>query len=353
MTVSSLTKHLDKAMSLLLERTLKPAFTEDDFKRIKSQTIEALMAARKTPQGLANRAIQAVLYGPTHPLSYPLDGIPSTVENISLQDVKAFYQAHIPAHLSGILISAGLPQADIISALQGFAGLDISAALHSPITEMPTIKGRTLYLVNKDGAAQSSLRTAQPAIKYDALGDFYKAGLANFNLGGTFNSRINLNLREDKGYTYGARSGFNGGPEFGSFTVSAEVNKDATAASVTEVINELESYATHGMNEEEYDYMRSAIGQRDALQYETPGRKLNLLGNILRYDLPLDYRTGQKNVLKETDRETLNALVHKLIRPEDMDIVVVGDAAVIRGELEALGMPVRMLDEDGFEIAEQ
>jgi len=352
-TVSSLTKHLDKAMSLLLERTLKPAFTEDDFKRIKSQTIEALMAARKTPQGLANRAIQAVLYGPTHPLSYPLDGIPSTVENISLQDVKAFYQAHIPAHLSGILISAGLPQADIISALQGFAALDVSAALHSPVAEMPTIKGRTLYLVNKDSAAQSSLRTAQPAIKYDALGDFYKAGLANFNLGGTFNSRINLNLREDKGYTYGARSGFNGGPEFGSFTVSAEVNKDATAASVTEVINELESYATHGMNEEEYDYMRSAIGQRDALQYETPGRKLNLLGNILRYDLPLDYRTGQKNVLKETDRETLNALVHKLIRPEDMDIVVVGDAAVIRGELEALGMPVRMLDEDGFEIAEQ
>ncbi len=104
------------------------------------------------------------------------------------------------------------------------------------------------------------------------------------------------------------------------------------------------------MDEAEYDYMRSAIGQRDALQYETPGRKLGLLGNILRYDLPLNYRTQQNNILKETDREVLNTLANKLIQPENTAIVVVGDAATIREELEALGMPIKMLDEDGFEI---
>ena len=215
---------------------------------------------------------------------------------------------------------------------------------------MPEIKGRTLYVVNKEGAAQSSLRTAQPSIKYDALGDYYKAGLANFNLGGTFNSRINLNLREDKGYTYGARSGFSGGPELGSFSVSTEVNKESTAASLTEVLNELESFSADGMDEAEYDYMRSAIGQRDALQYETPGRKLGLLGNIMRYDLPLNYRTQQANILKETDREVLNELANKLIQPENMAIVVVGDEAVLREELEALGIAIKHLDEDGFEI---
>ena len=349
-TVNTLTKHLDKAMSLMMERTLKPAFTEEDFDRIKSQTIEGLLASRKTPQGLAGRAINSVLYGSTHPLSYPADGLPSSVETITLEDVKAYYAAHFPAHLTGITVSASLPQADIISALEGFAALDVAEAYRVPIEAMPEIEGRTLFLVNMEGAAQSSLRTGQPSIKYDALGDYYKAGLANFNLGGTFNSRINLNLREDKGYTYGARSGFNGGQEFGSFRVSTEVNKDATAASVTEVINELESYAADGMNEEEYDYMRSAIGQRDALQYETPGRKLGLLGNILRYDLPLNYRTQQNNILKETDREVLNTLVNTLIQPENMAIVVVGDEATIREELEGLGMPIKKLDEDGFEI---
>ncbi len=349
-TLNTLTKHLDKAMSLMMERTLRPAFTEEDFERIKSQTIESLMASRKTPEGLAGRAISSVLYGSTHPLSYPSSGLPSTVEPITLDDVKAYYSAHFPSHLTGITVSADLPQAEIVSALAGFAELETAEAYRAPIDDLPEIEGRTLYVVNKEGAAQSSLRTAQPSIKHDATGDYYKAGLANFNLGGTFNSRINLNLREDKGYTYGARSGFSGGPEFGSFTVSTEVNKEATAASVTEVVNELESYAAEGMDEAEYDYMRSAIGQRDALQYETPGRKLGLLNNIMRYDLPLNYRTQQANILKETDRDTLNALANKLIQPDNMQIVIVGDEAVLREELEALGMPIKRLDEDGFEI---
>jgi zinc protease len=349
-TLNTLTKHLDKAMALMMERTLKPAFTQEDFDRIKRQTIEGLMAARKTPDGLAGRAISSVLYGAEHPLSYPMAGIPSTVEAITLEDVKEYYAAHFPAHLSGITVSTSLPQAETVAALQGFAELEVTEPFRAAVADLPKIDGRTLYLVDKEGAAQSSLRTAQPSIKYDALGDYYKAGLANFNLGGTFNSRINLNLREDKGYTYGARTRFSGGQEFGSFGFSSEVNKDATAASVTEVLNELESFAAEGMTEEEYDYMRSAIGQRDALQYETPGRKLGLLGNILRYDLPLNYRTQQNNILKETDRETLNALSNRLIEPDNMAIVVVGDEASIREELEALGMPIRKLDEDGFEI---
>jgi zinc protease len=349
-TVNTLTKHLDKAMPLMMERILRPAFNEEDFERIKSRTIEGLLASRKTPQGLAGRARRAVLYGPTHPLSYPAGGLPATVESITLDDVRAYYAAHFPSHLTGITVSAGLPQAEITRALEGFAALEVTEAFRIPVEGMPEIEGRTVYLVNQDDAAQSSLSTLQPSIKYDALGDYYKAGLANFNLGGTFNSRINLNLREDKGYTYGARSGFSGGQEFGSFSVTTEVNKDATAASLTEVIKELENYAANGMSEEEYDYMRSAVGQRDALQYETPGRKLGLLGNILRYDLPLNYRTQQANILRETDREVLNTLAGELIRPDDMAIVVVGDEATIREELEALGMPIRNLDKDGFEI---
>ena len=349
-TLNTLTKHLDKAIPLMMERALRPAFTEEDFERIRSRTIEGLLASRKTPQGLAGRAISSVLYGATHPLSYPSGGLPSTVESISLDDVKAYYAAHFPSHLTGITLSASLPQAEIIAALQGFAELEVTEPYREGIENLPEITGRTLYVVNKEGAAQSSLRMAQPSIKYDALGDFYKAGLANFVLGGTFNSRINLNLREDKGYTYGARSSFHGSEEFGSFSVSTEVNKEATAASITEVLNELKTYVDAGMDESEYDYMRSAIGQRDALQYETPGKKLGLLSNILRYGLPLNYRTQQANILQETDRETLNSLAGKLIRPDDLAIVVVGDEAVLRDDLAALGMPVKHLDEDGFEI---
>ena len=351
-TLSTLSKHLDKAIPLLMERMLRPAFSEEDFERIKSQTIEGLMAGRKSAPSLAARAIDSVLYGPTHPFSYSAGGLPSTVESISLDDVKAYYAEHFPAHLSGVTVSASLPEKELLTALRGLASLELKQSQRMPIDDIPEIKGRTLYLVNKEGAAQSSLRTAQASIKYDALGDYYKAGLMNFNLGGTFNSRINLNLREDKGYTYGARSSFNGEQEFGSFRVSTEVNKEATAASVTEVLNELERYVADGMNEDEYDFMRSAISQRDALVYETPGRKLRLLGNIMRHDLPFNYRKQQNNLLEKTSRGALNKLATKLIHPKNMSIVVVGDETTIWAELEALGMPIIRLDEDGFEIPE-
>ena len=349
-TVNTLTKHLDQAMALLMERLLKPNFNDADFRRVKQQTLEGLMQARKTPQGLAGRAIDAVLEGPTDPLSYPVGGIPDTVEPITLDDVKAFYAAHIPAHLSGVLVSTSLPQAETMQALAPLGQLAVQETHRAALPARPAIHGRTLYLVNKAGAAQSSIRTGQPALKYDALGDFYQAGLANFVLGGTFNSRVNLNLREDKGYTYGAYTYFSGGPEFGSFRFSAEVTKDATADSVSEVLKELEKYRKSGMTAADYEFMRSAIGQRDALQYETPSRKLGLLANILRYDLPLDYRTQQLHILEGSDRQSLNQLAARLIDPDDMAIVVVGDAATIRPELEKLGMPIVDLNEDGFPV---
>jgi zinc protease len=345
-----LSKHLDAGIALMMERMLEPAFTEEDFKRVKTQRMESLMQARKSGPSLASRAVGAVLAGPEHPLSYPGSGLPSTVSKITLDDVKAFYAAHIPGHLQGVLVSTSLPQEEILASMAELAELETSEVYREPIEGLPEISGRTIYLVNKEGAAQSTLRMAYPSLKYDALGDYHLARLMNFNLGGTFDSRINLNLREDKGYTYGISSGFSGGPELGSFRISSEVNKEATAASITEVISELESYSTDGMTPEEYQYLQNAIGQRDARSYETPGAKLGLLSQVLRYDLPLDYRKQQKNLLRETDRETLNALAGRLIDAGNMAIIVVGDIPEIRPQLEALGMPVKMLDEEGLEV---
>jgi hypothetical protein len=202
-----------------------------------------------------------------------------------------------------VLASSSLPQDELLPHLDGLAALEVTAASREPVDALPQAAGRTLYLVHKEGAAQSSLRLGHPSLRFDALGDYYLAGLMNFNLGGTFDSRINLNLREDKGYTYGISSGFSGGPELGSFRVSSEVNKEATAASVSEVLRELEAYAASGMTDAEYAYLQNAVGQSDALRYETPGAKLGLLSAILRYDLPLDYRRQQQALLEEPARE--------------------------------------------------
>lgn len=347
-TLNVLAKHLDEAMPLMMERILSPAFTEEDFARVKQQTIEALQQSRKTPSGLASRAFGAVMRGAEHPLSYPISGLPDTVENIRLEDVRAYYAAHFPQHLTGVTVSTSLPRETIIEAVDGLAQLDVREPIRPAIAlDAPKIEGRTIYLVDKEGAAQSSLRAGQHALPYDALGEFYRASLANFPLGANFSSRINQNLREDKGYTYGARTYFTGEPESGAFVFSSEVRQDATADALQEVLTELETYDREGMSEAEFDFTRSAIGQTDARRYETPGAKLGLLNNILRYDLPLDYRTQQNAILSETDRETLNRVIRDNLEPENMAIVVVGDESMVREDLEALGIPIVELDEDG------
>ncbi|UHQ54167.1 MULTISPECIES: M16 family metallopeptidase [Microbulbifer] len=348
-TLNVLAKNLDQAMPLMMERITKPAFTGEDFARIKQQTIEGLQQARKTPQGLASRALGAVMRGPEHPLSYPGGGLPSTVAEITLEDVKGYYKAHFPTHLGGITVSTSLPKETTLKALDGLAKLEVKQAMRPAIAfQKPELKGRTVYLVNKEGAAQSSLRASQYALAYDALGDYYRAYLGNFPLGGNFNSRINLNLREDKGYTYGARTYLVGEPRDGLYLFSSEVKKDATADALNEVLTELEAYDKEGMTETEFNYMRSAIGQQEALSYETPGDKLGLLSRILRYDLPLDYRSQQNAILQEIDRKTLNKVITDVLQPANMAIVVVGDKASITEDIQALGMPIVELDEDGY-----
>lgn len=349
-TLAVLEDHLLDAVDLMMERILEPAFTQADFDRLKAQLMESLLQARKSGPLLAARATDAVLAGPTHPLSYPSAGLPSTVEGLSLEDVKSFYAEHIPTHLKGVLVSSSLPPEQVRQALQPLGALEVAPSVRGPIDGLPAIEGRRIYLVDKDEAAQSSVRFAHPSMPYDALGEHFHSALMNFPLGGTFDSRINLNLREDKGWTYGATTGFSAGPELGSFRFAAEINKEATLEAIEETLREIEAYARGGMSEEEFEYMQNAIGQRDALNYETPAAKLGLLGNVLRYDLPLNYRKQQNQLLAEADRETLNELAARLIHPDDLAIVVVGDVDEIRPQLETLDLEIVMLDEDGFTL---
>ena len=350
-TIRTLSRNLDEAVTLALERLLKPAFKPEDFERVKSQTIEGLKQQRKSPGPLADRAAEVVLYGEESPISFAADGLPSTVEALTLEDVVDFYEASLPRRFLGILVSSDLDRERVLGALAPLGQLERGEVDRRPLPEAPEIRGRTIFLVDKPGAAQSSLRLVHRSIPYDAFGEFFQAGLANFPLGGTFNSRINLNLREDKGYTYGARSGFGGGPEVGSFRVSTEVNKDATVPAIREILAELERYDAEGMTDEEFDFLRSAIGQRDALQYETPGRKLGLLVDVLRYGVPTDYRARQQALLEDFAQQQLETVMSDLLEPGDLGIVVVGDADTLQPELEALEYPVVELTADGYRAA--
>ena len=200
-----------------------------------------------------------------------------------------------------------------------------------------------LYLVHKPGAAQSELRVGHLSVS-SLDPDWYPLQVANYVLGGNFTSRINLNLREDKGYTYGARSGFEGGVRPGAFVAGAAVATDVTAAALAELLGELERI-TAGITPDELDFARAALTQGLLRQYEGTQPRLALGDNISRFGWPDDYPNERLAVLASLTTDDLCRLAERHWHPAALAILVVGDRERVRADLERLGRgPVRELD---------
>ena len=337
--VSSLTKNLDATMALVKEKILKPAFIESEFARIKSNAVESIKRNKKDAGYLARTAFRQLLNS-DNIAGLPVDGTVETIESITLDDVKAFYNTNFKPSSGQLIVVSDLDKKAVeksIALLNTWKGKGAELALE--IAAVETKKG-VVYLVHKDNAAQSSIRIGKRSIKLDIVGEYYKAGLMNFNLGGAFNSRINLNLREDKGYTYGARSFFSGDRLGGYYTATAGVRADATDKSVVEFVKEIKHFSEQGITDDEIAFMRNSINQRDARKYETPAAKLSFLAQILEYDLKPDFVKTRANIVATISAEEINALAKKHLNIDEMIIVVVGNSEVLKPELEALGYEV-------------
>jgi zinc protease len=343
----SLSENLDETLEIAAERLFMPAFDPDDFDRVKDQTLQQIELGKTQASTLANDAFELLLFGRDNSFAYGSAGLAETVRNIELDDVRAFYERLYSSATASIVAVSDIPRDDLIDSLSLLTEWTDEGVPDAPMQPLPEIEAGTLYVVDKPGAAQSEIRIGMRALPYDALGEFHRAQLMNFVLGGAFNSRLNLNLREDKGYTYGARSSFSGDDRVGTFRAWAGVRTDATAASIVEFVDEIERYAEQGITSEELAFTKQAIGQRDALRYETPLQKLGLLSNIVTFDLPDDFTERQNEILSRISKAEIDRLAADQLRIEDMILVVVGDANTILPELEALDYPIVELDTQG------
>ena len=342
--VSTLVKHAEKTMQLLAERLLEPAFNESEFKLLKQRTLQSLQQQLKNPSVLASRARDAVLYGTDTRIGLPGSGTLASVEALTLEDVQAFYDAYYrPDHAKVVVVGDVTAQRtiDLLSPLSTWQSKPYDIP-HFKVDKNNT-KGN-IYLVDNPDAVQSVISIFKHAPVYDAFGEYFKLNLANFPLGGAFNSRINLNLREDKGYTYGARSGFAGGKNLGRFSAGADVNAEFTQQSLVELLNELDRYQSEGMTQEELVFLQSAYTQSDALSYETPRQKASFLSHILAFELDRDYSTKQLTIISNIKREELNELSARWLDTNTIDIVIVGDATSILPQLNEFDREVIAMD---------
>ncbi len=348
--IRSLSENLDETLAIAAERLLQPKFSEHDFERVKAQTLQAIRQGKKQPATTAATIYQLLLYGKDNSFSYLNIGTEESVVDLELDDVKGFYADNYSPTIASIIAVSDQPQDTLVKKLSVFEGWEGPNVIGVGLNEFPEIGKTRIYLVDKPGAAQSEIRIGKRALTFDATGDYYRANLMNFTLGGAFNSRINLNLREDKAYTYGAFSGFSGTEDYGSFTAQAAVRADATGDSIVQFENEIRGYAESGISETELAFTRRAIGQRDARSYETPAQKLGFLSQILTYDLEDDFVDEQNEILDAIGVEELNQVASEQLTMDDMIIVVVGDKQTILPELQELGYEIVELDEAGNEI---
>lgn len=347
--IESLVKNLDKTLALAEEKIFHPKFAEEEFNRAKNQQLQGISNQSTQPVTIANNVYAKLLYGSENIMAVPSSGTEATVKSISLDDVKAFYKKSLTPAAATLVVVGDISQQQIMAklgSLKSWTGAPLELAKDKPY---PAIQKTTVYLVDKENAPQSEIRIGYPSLTYDALGEYYRAFLMNYPLGAAFSSRINLNLREDKGYTYGARSGFNGSKYSGVFTASAGVKGNATDSSLVEFMKELSKYRLTGITNDELNFTKNSIGQQDARSYETPGQKAGFIRRMVEYNLPADYTTKQNKILASISKAEIDAVAKKELK-ENMVIVVVGDKKSILPGLQKLGYPVVELSKDGAVI---
>jgi len=349
--VQSLKKNFDKTLALLQEKMFNPKFDEAAFNRIKSQTLQSFKLQKSQPAAIATTVFARVNYGDKNILGISQDGTEETVKNISLGDIKGYYDNYMTARDAKVVVVGDITEQEVLPKLSFLDKLPKKKVTLPGVDPAPAVDKTKVYLVDIPKGAQTEFRVGYAtALKYDATGDFYKAYLMNYPLGTGFTSRLNQMLRETKGWTYGAGSGYTGDKYTGRFQFSSGIRADVTDSALAEVMKEFNDYVKNGPTGEEVKFMQTAVAQSDALNYETGFQKASFIRRILEYNLPADFVQQQSKILKGMTAEQMKAIAGKYLQPDKINILLVGDKAKILDGVKKLGYEIVELDVDGNKV---
>ncbi|MBK6936564.1 MAG: insulinase family protein [Chitinophagaceae bacterium] len=348
-SIQTLKKNIDKTMVLVEERMLNPKFTDAAFGRIQKQRLQGFKQMKADPAAVADIVFAKINYGHSNIIGMSEDGTEYTITNLKLSDIENYYNNYMTCNGMKVVVVGDIRQAEVLPKLAFLNKLpNKKIELPKTVGSASVVDKTKVFMVDVPKAAQSQFRVGYATgLKYDATGEYYKARLMNHILGGDFNSRLNLNLREDKGWTYGARSSFTADEYTGDFEFSSGIKADVTDSALAEVMKEIKNYRDNGITEPELKFMKNSLGQRDALLYETGIQKAGFIRRILDYNLPANYTDQQNKILAALTKQQVDATAKKLLAPEKMNILLVGDKAKIYEGVKRLGYEIIELDADG------
>lgn len=335
-SVNTLARNFGKTLAIVEEMLLQPRWDSLAFELAKTRTINNLRRNSIDPTYLGSMALSGLVLGKDNIFATDVAGTIESVKAMTMEQLKEYYEKNISPSVARFLVVGAVDQPGVEKALASLNANWSAKEVRMPEMSMaqpPEKPG--VYFVNIPDAKQSNIFIGAPAIPRGHP-DYYPAYVANYKLGGSFNGYVNLVLREEKGYTYGARTSMNGMKNYGTFTASSAVRSTATLESV-EIFRDLMAKYRAGVSQEDVDFTRDALLKGNALQFETQRALLGMLNTMSTYGLPDDYIAREESYVKQLTVEEVNAIVNRYIDPMRMYYVVAGDAATQLKELNKLG----------------
>ena len=336
--LSCLPDHLGEAMPLLAEMARRPSFDEEEFARHRARQQAAASQRLMDPASMAVDRFAHTLYGTDGLYGRPLTGTPEAIGALTADAaarlVRTFYG---PADAALVLVG-DLERSEAVALAESAWGGWEREAVPVPDVAPPLRAGeRSVHVVHRPGSVQSEIRVGHVGVRR-AVEDYLPLIVFNLVLGGSFSSRLNLNLRERRGLTYGVRSSFAARRAAGPFSVSTAVETASTESAVVEIVREIEAMATDGPTRGEVDAATSYLAGVFPLRLQSTGQIASRVAGSFIHDLPEGYNRSYRERVREVTRaEAARAARHHL-HPDGLCTVVVGDAEAVRSQLEGLGM---------------
>jgi zinc protease len=346
-SLTCLADKMEEAAGFLAEALLRPAYPEDEILRLRGQRLAAIRQRHMDPGSLADDASVHAFYDGTCPYHRPLAGTQTSVEAMAPEGIRAFAaEAYAPSG-AGMIVVGDVEASEVRQLAEERFGAWSGAGLERRLVEgEPRFRDRRIVVVDRPGSVQSEIRIGHVGVPRQTP-HFFPLRVFNTILGGAFTSRLMLNLREDKGFTYGVRSrvSFRRGP--GPFGIAMAVATDVTAQAVQETVTEVEGLLSGGPTEDEVDRARDFIAGVFPLQLETTGQVAARISELKVYDLPDDFFGTYRQRIRQVSPEMALEAGRAAVRPEEFMIVIVGDAEEIQGPLTALDLgPVEVVSAD-------
>jgi len=349
-SANCLVRNFDETLALVEEILLEPRWDEEEFSRIKIKTINEIKRSDANPNVVAGRVYNKILYGENHIFSYPISGTVASVEAITIEDLKTFYYKNFSPSISNFHIVGAITELDSKNNLAsiGKKWAVKEVVIPSYLAENNRDKA-SLYFVDIPGAKQSVLNIGYISMARTDK-DFYSAEVMNYKLGGSFSGNVNLILREEKGYTYGARTGFNGSKIKGTFKASSSVRTNTTGESVSIFKEQIADYK-NGISQEDLDFTKNAMIKSNARRFETQFSLLGMLQEMSTYNLPVDYIAKEEALISAMTLEQHKDLANKYLDESKMAYVIIGDAATQFSQFKDMGFDeVMLMSKEGQEI---